>query len=813
MIKHHFKTSIRNLVKGKLFTLINITGLAIGMTCFTVLALFVIDELNFDRFHEKSDYIYRVYTSMLINGEEETNSKMGAPMGPALLRDFPEVINFTRMGQFVDPIFRYKDKRFKEWSVFGVDPGFFDIFTLNMIKGDKATALDLPNSIVLTESMAQKYFGAEEPMGKTLTSENNDSYIVTAVIEDFSKNSHFGGDFLIPFANDPKIFKNDWLTLEYTTYILLQENADPQQVEQNLDSVVDTYITPEVEKLLGASIQQFYADGNRYDIRMQPLGSIYLRSKRDYGIDMNTEWGEFKSGDIAYVYLFSTVAIFILLIAVLNFINLSTARSEKRSKEVGIRKTIGAGRIDIIIQFMLESLMISAISALVSLVLSELLLPFFNQLTGKELSLQLFNHPSTLLIVLAGILLIGVLNGAYPAFFLSSFRPIQVLKAGSGRSNRKSILRSVLVVFQFSISITLLIGTLLIKNQVDFMSNKNLGFNKEQLITVYDADVDKKTQHAVKQEFLKNPHIKSATFSSEMFRNGIPANAYFFENSVKHAPILSQYVNVDYDFLNTYEIKLKKGRFFNKNFSADDRTIVINEAFVRNHALVDPIGKTMERIAEGKVLDKYRIIGIIKDFNYKSLHRNIRPLVLHLSHRNINQILTLRLGHEDMSHTFSYMKDTWTQITGNEHFNYRFSDTNLEQLYENERKVQVTTGLFSCLAIFVACLGLYGNAVFITEQKTKEVGIRKALGASVMEISLQISKQFSKWVIIANLIAWPITYLLINHWLQDFAYRIEIKLNVFILAGLVSLFIALLTVSYQTIKISLSNPVDALKYE
>jgi putative ABC transport system permease protein len=813
MLKHHLKTSIRNLAKGKLFTLINITGLAVGMTCFTVLTLFVIDELNFDRYHENADDIYRVYIHISVNGGEETNSKAGAPLGPALLKEFPEVINYTRMSQFTDPVFRYKDKAFREWSVFGVDPGFLEIFTVKMLEGDKKSALDLPNSIVLTASMAQKYFGGEESLGKTLTTENGDGYVVTGVIEDFPANTHMGGNFLIPISNNPKIQKHDWLSNEYTTYIVLQKGVDPQQFEKKLKTIVDTHIAHQVESTIGISMQRFYADGNKYDIKIQPLRSIYLHSKRKYGIDMNTDWSEFKSGDIAYVYLFSTAALFILLIAVLNFINLSTARSEKRSKEVGVRKTVGAGRVDLILQFLLESIMISTISALISLVLTELFLPFFNQLTGKMLSLQLITNPSSLLVALAGVILIGLLNGVYPALFLSSFKPIHVLKSGCGKSNRKGLLRSVLVVFQFSISVTLLIGTLLIKSQVDFMSNKDLGFNKEQLITVYNADFDINTQHVIKQEFLKNPHINSATFSSEMFRYGIPACGYFYENSTTSGPILSQYVDVDYDFLNTYEIDIKEGRFFNEDFSPDVRNIVVNEALLKDHALIDPIGKTMQRMVDGKMTDQYRIIGVIKDFNYESLHRNIRPLVLHLNPGKHNQVLTLRLDPANLSDTFSYLEKTWIQITGNEHFYYRFLDANLERLYRNEKKVQLTAGLFSCLAIFVACLGLYGNAVFMTEQKTKEVGIRKALGASVIEISLQISKQFSKWVIIANLVAWPVTYLLIDHWLKDFAYRIEIGWGIFILSGFISLFIALLTVSYQTIKTSLSNPVDALKYE
>ena len=812
MFTHHLKTSIRNLAKGKLFTLINLTGLAVGISCFTILALFVIDELNFDSYHEKADDIYRLYTNTLISGEEDTNSKVGGPMGPVLLRDFPEVVDYTRMGQPIDPVFSYGDKSFREWSIFGVDPSFLNIFSIRMLKGDRATALDLPNSIVLTESMAQKYFGEDDPIGKTLTSPDSGNFIVTGVIENFPANSHMSGDFFIPIENDPNIHNDNWLSLEYSTYIVLQKGVDPRQFEKKLETVVDTYVAHQAEKLMGISMRQFFAEGNRYSVKIQPLKSIYLQSKRKYGIDSNTEWGEYRMGDIAYVYLFSTAALFILLIAVLNFVNLSTARSERRSKEVGVRKTIGAGRGNLILQFLIESILITSIAALASLVLTELFLPVFNQLTGKSLSLRVFLHPIPLLIALAGILVIGMLNGAYPALFLSSFKPVQVLKASSGRSNRKSVLRSVLVVFQFSISVTLLIGTFLIRSQIEYMSHKDLGFNKEQLVVVYDADVDEHTQAVVKQEFLKNTRIKAATFSSEMFKNGIPGSGYLYED-MPHAPILSQYIDVDYDFLDTYQIDLQEGRFFDEDFSADRHNIVINEAMIRDHHMVDPIGKTMTRLHDGRVTETYRIIGIFKDFNYESLHRDIRPLTLHLQPGTRNQVLTLRLDPQHLNETFSYMKKTWTQVTGKQHFYYRFLDVNLARLYESEQKVQTTAALFSCLAIFIACLGLYGNAVFITEQKTKEVGIRKALGASVAELSFQITKQFSKWVILANAIAWPVTYLLIDRWLQDFAYRIQIGWTVFVLSGILSLVIALATVGYQTVKTSLSNPVKALKYE
>ena len=813
MFKNYLKTSIRSVINGRLFTAINIAGLAIGITCFIILSLFITDELSYDRFNEKADQVYRIYVNMFINGEESITSKTAAPTGQSLIDNFPEVLGYTRLGQFFDPVFTYGDKSFKEWEIFAVDSAFFDIFSIKFVEGNPHTALAEPNSIILTEEMSEKYFGDENAFGKILVTDKKENYLVTGVIENFPANSHFSCNFITSIYQYKEHEEQDWLNLNYSTYIILRKDVDPEVFENKLKYIVDKYVKPHAEKALGISMEQFYTAGNRYNIKIQPLPSIYLYSTRDYGIDLNTEWGEVKTSDISYVYIFSIVAIFILLIAIINFMNLSTARSERRSKEVGIRKTLGSNKKHLIWQFITESVVISFISCLLALVLVEILLPFFNNLSGKELRLELINNIHTIPFLVIGVIIVGILAGSYPAFYLSSFQPIHVLKTNSGTNNRKSNLRSVLVILQFSISIALLIGTLLIKDQLDFIQNKNLGFNKEHLVTVYGVDNLNNQEMAFKDELLKDSRVISVTYSGEMFRSGIPGNGYFFDKTKENGPVLCQYIDADYDFLETYQITLKEGRFFQKEFSTDTVAVVINEAIVNEHGITNPVGKVISRIRGTSTPEYYRIIGVINNFNYESLHKNIRPLVIHLHKPRQNSICTIRLSSENPVATITSIKNKWKEFTGKENFYYRFVEENISRLYENEERTSIIAGVFTFLAIFIACLGLFALAAFITEQKTKEIGIRKVLGASIPEVVVLLSKQFTKWVIIANLIAWPVAYYFMNTWLQDFAYRIEIGWTIFVSAGLLALVIAVLTISYQTIKAALANPVKSLKYE
>ncbi len=814
MLKNYLLIALRNIKRDKLFSIINVVGLAVGITCFITLLAFILYEFSYDTFNRKADRIYRVYVHTDINNIESNNSKTAAPLGATLLREFPEVENYTRIGYFGAHKFRYKENIFKEWDVYTADSTYFEVFTLPILYGNPKTALVHPKSIVLTETMSKKYFGNQNPVGKSLIADDSNAFMVTGVMKDFPENSHFRCNFLVSMSTYTISQRNYWLDLWYTTYIVLKKGTDPSQIDNKMKKIVMDYVGPQGEAVLGVSLKDFFAKGNSYAFYLQPLKSIHLYSQRDYGIDLNTEWSSVDSSDIEYIYIFSAVAVFILLIAIINFMNLATARSEKRGKEVGIRKTLGSNRSRLVLQFITESVLMSFIAVLIAVFLLQIILPLFGKFVERGLSIEYFFNIYTIPALLIFILLIGTLAGSYPAFYLSSFQPSHILKSSSGKTGKKHLLRSALVILQFSISITLIIGTLIINDQLDFIRNKNLGFNKAHLLTIYNADALGTKLGAFKNELQKNPGITSITKSSVMFQTGIPGNGYLYNRNTGTDVISFQYLDVDYDFLKTYQIKLLSGRFFSKEFPSDTLAAVINEAAVKECSAKDPIGKTLKKIGLNGDDKTYTIIGVINNFNYESLHQKIRPLVLHLSKvKQPGSNLTVRVKSANLPGTIGYIKKVWNQVTNNERFGYDFLDKNLERLYVTEEKTGQITTVFSLLALFIACLGLFGLAAFITEQRTKEIGVRKVVGASVTDIVMLLSKEFTGWVVLANIIAWPVAYFVMNNWLRNFAYRINLNWTVFILAGAIALLIALATVSYQSIKAATVNPVKSLKYE
>jgi putative ABC transport system permease protein len=494
--------------------------------------------------------------------------------------------------------------------------------------------------------------------------------------------------------------------------------------------------------------------------------------------------------------------------------NLATARSDRRSKEVGIRKTLGSNKIKLIWQFIGEAILMSILAVIIALALLEIILPSFNSLAGKELSLDMFGSFYTVPLLIAFVLFVGVLAGSYPAFYLSSFKPVKVLKSNYSIGNRKNIVRSGLVIFQFAVSITLLIGTIVVKSQLDYIRKKNLGFNKEHLYCILNGNALRNRIESFKEELLKNSNISAVTNSSQMFRAGVPGNGYLFNKKVGTDPTACQFIEVDYDFLNTYQIKLKEGRYFSKEFSCDTSSVLINETAARIFGDNEPVGKELTRIGRTEWANTFLIIGVIKDFNYESLHYQVRPLILHLSPPSqAANVLTIRLSSDNMKETIGYIDETWKTFTGGEGMYSRFLDENIARLYESEEKTGIIATIFSILAIFIASLGVFGLAALVTEQRTKEIGIRKVLGASVTEIILILSKEFAVWVLIASIIACPVAYYFMNNWLQDFAFRINIGWWIFVLAGSIALLIALATVSFQAVKAAVANPVESLKYE
>jgi len=828
VLKNYFKIALRNLIKFKFYSFINILGLAVGITCFLTLSLFNLDELSYDRFYNNADQTYRVYVEQNINGIDGNSSKTPGLLGPTLMQQLPETASFTRIGYFGQYRFKYEDKVFYEGRIYAVDSTFFDVFTLPFLEGNPKTALALPNSIVITETTAKKYFGDENPVGKTLVVEKSytadylnrgeeyvdktKNFLVTGLIKDFPENSHFSCNMLTSLSTYE--INEYWLDLWYSTYVVLKKGTDPSAYENKLKGIIEDKVGPIAESILGISFKEFQNAGNKYTYRIQPLTSIYLSSQKEYGIDLNNEWGDVKNSDITYVYIFSAVAIFILLIAVVNFMNLATARSEKRSKEVGIRKTLGSNKAKLIWQFIGEAILMSFLAVIIALALLEIVLPLFNSLAGRELELSLFKSFYALPLIIVFILLVGILAGSYPAFYLSSAKPVTVLKSGNIKGKRKNVVRNGLVVFQFAISIILLVGTIIIKNQLDYIQTKNLGFNKEQLYCILNGNFVSGRIESFKEELLKNPNILDVTNSSQMFRPGVPGNGYLFDKKIGVDPTACQYIDVDYDFLKTYQVKLKEGRFFSKEFSSDTSSVLINEAAAKIFGDSELLGKDLTRIGKTEWSRTFKIIGVIKDFNYESLHYQVRPLILHLSSpTQAANVLTIRLSSNEIKKTIGYINKKWKSFTSGEGMYSRFLDENIARLYESEQKIGIVATVFSILAIFIAALGVFGLAAFVAEQRTKEIGIRKVLGASVTEIIFMLSKEFTLWVLTANLIAWPIAYYLMNKWLQDFAYRINMNLWFFVIAGSIALVIALATISFQAIKAATANPIQSLKYE
>jgi len=773
--------------------------------------LYVQNELGYDKFYENADSIYRVYVKSSINGQESSNCKTAAPLGNALVRDFPEVITYTRIGFFGNHVLKYNNNVYRERRLYTADSNFFDVFSLALIYGNPKMALSEPNSIVMTQSTAKKYFGDENPVGKILSADSQSLYRVTGLMQDFPKNAGFRCDILLSMSTYAETENDDWLDMSYTTYIVLQKGADPVILQKKLKNIVTDYFGSQAESALGIPFSEFLNKGNKWDFYLQPLTSIYLYSERDYGIDSNTEWGDQKRSNIDYVYLFSAVTVFILVLAIINFINLTTARSETRSKEVGIKKTLGSKKIELIKQFLTESILVALLSVLISIAFVEIMLPLFNQLAGKDFKFELFSSVYTIPGLILFAVIIGILSGSYPAFYLSSFRPVHLFKPNFEKRIRKSTLRSGLVVVQFTVSIALIISTIIIKDQLNYMQNKNLGFNKEHLYAVMNFGIPRNKLLVIEQELLKNPDIISLTNSSIMFYPGIPGDGYTYNERQVSNVISSQYLEVDYNFLKTYKIPLLYGRFFSEEFPSDTTSVVINEAMIKECGIDNPVGNELIRIG---TQSRYKIIGVIKNFNYQSLREQIKPLVLFLS--PVNQaasILAIRISSTNIKNTIALIDNTWKNVTGGEVIYSSFIDENINYLYKSEEKAGKVVTVFSGLAIFIACLGLFGLASFVTEQRKKEIGIRKALGASVFELITMLSKEFTKWVLIANIVAWPVAYYFMNGWLQDFAYRININWWLFVLAGVAAFTIALLTVCLQAVKAATANPVESLRYE
>lgn len=803
MIKSYLKIALRNIMKHKGISFINIVGLAIGISCSVLIMLFVTNELSYDKFHNKADRIYRLAVRASIGDTKINQTYSSSQTFRMLLEDFPEIetgIKFLNLGR--TPVIP-DEKTFYESSFFAVDSAFYDVFSIPLIHGNPETVLKDPNTMVLSKNTALKYFGDINVVGKVIKVDFSSyggivDFKITGVSENVPNNSHFHYDLLVSSASFPTLINNTgWSANNFITYLLLQEGTSQEWFDEKLKEFTRKHMGEE-------RFDEWVAQGNYWEYFLQPITEIHLNS------DLN---GEFEAnGNKTYVYIFSVISIIILLIACINFMNLSTAKSSLRAKEVGLRKVVGSNRNKLISQFLSEAVLLSFISLALGIVIVECLLPVYRNLIGRQLDIHYFDNFVVIPSLLALGLIVGVISGSYPAFFLSSFKPISVLRGNTGSSKGSSLLRNILVIFQFAISIFLIIGTLVIYQQLKFFQNIKLGFNKEQVLVIRNPGALGNNFTPFK-EVLRNYSNVIGVSGSNTLPGRSFSNIGFGAEGVEKSFTLNLCV-CDYDFLKTLKLEMAQGRFFLREFSTDSHAAILNEKAVKLLGWENPIGKKINNWSRNR--GNFTVVGVIKDYHYESLHQEIRPQALFLSggyYQNIESYISVRLNTENISETVKYVGSTWNDFAPGKPFEYSFLDEDYDNLYVNEKQTRKLFTIFSLFAIFIACLGLFGLASFSADQRTKEIGIRKVLGASVPRIVNILNKNFIKWVLIANLIAWPAAWFIMNSWLQNFAYRIKLSWWMFILAAVLALLIALITVSFQTVKAALKNPIDSLRYE
>ena len=786
MVNNYFKTAFRTICKYRVYSFINISGLAIGMACCFLMLLWVQDELSFDRFHKNADDIYRI-----INIAPNRKYVIcPAALGPTLEEKFPEIVKSVRTSPSNDILLNYKENSVIS-KISLVDQSFFEVFSFSILKGNREAVLTKPNSIVLTESLARKLFGSENPIRKTIQINNNQDYHVTGIIENLPANSHIQFQGLIPLEFGISENFKGWYYSSWMTYFQILPNTSITELKNKINIFLHEHRKD---------------DGLNYDL--QPLNKIHLYSS-------NYQWDSAVKGDIKYIIIFIMAALVVLLIACVNFMNISTARAATRANEVSMRKVIGATCNDLIRQFLGESVLLSFIAAIISIAIVILILPIFNNLSGKVFNLSAFFSPDFFIWLIFLVLITGLSAGLYPTLILSYIQPVSIFKdlvniklTFSKFSNifRKISLRRFLIILQFSLMIIFIIATLIISRQLNYILNYPLGFEKEHIIHFYTIKDFQKNYEAIKNELKKHPDIIDVTIGYVPYRIGsgvVPD----IEGEKPKEKILMYCDGIDYNFKDFFEIDLIEGRFFSKDFPSDTLNFVINEAAKKVIGFESPIGKTME-------IDKYKgkIVGVINDFHFRSLHHAVEPFVFSIKTKNYREF-SIKIKSDNIQNTLLFLQKKWMEFAPNYPFHYNFLDKTIEYRYFNEKKISKLFYYFTILTISIACLGLFGLASFLIEQRTSELAIRKFLGASITRLVLLLSREFALWLIVANALAWPIAFYFISKWLQGFAVRTPVNLNVFLLATFLSIIISILSISYQVIKAVRLNPVDSIRHE
>jgi len=812
MIKNYLRSAFRNIKRHPFISFINIFGLTVGLTCCLLILTYVINEKSYDKFDKDSGDIYRVTAALYSSEGAEVFhfASIPPPFGPLLQNEFPDIKKVTRLLSNGTTILSYKDKLFNEQKAYYADENFFSFFSVPVVSGSARTALAEPYSIMITENIARKYFGNTDPMNKIiLLDANKRPFKVTGIFKAFPANSHLHPEILLSFntLKDSTVFgekalRTDYYGNNFFTYILFPKNYNVSRIEAQLPNFLDKYVP------IPPGSPVSFKTHKTVSLELQQLSDIHLRSHLDNEIEEN--------GNIERIYTFSAIALFILLIACINYMNLSTARSALRAKEIGIRKVVGAERKEIISQFLSESVLITWVALALAVALTIILLPFVNRLSRQDLSITSLLHLQILLPAFSLPFVIGFISGIYPAIFMSSFAPVKVLKGvikvGSGNLS----FRKVLVVIQFSISIILIVATAIVYRQLKFMQNKDLGFNKESVIVMKYPPALNKRYNTLKYDLLKNSSIKEVAESSNIPTERLLNDdlASIIDGGAKHpAKVEMKFVNVDYGFIPTYGMSLAAGRNFSKDFATDTSSFIINEAAVRTLGWKVPENAVGKNIMYGTVRGK--IVGVVQDFQFESLHQKVSPLIFLLPPPRLSfyNRVSIKISGSNVPSTINAIESAWNKDMPDTPFEFNFLDQKLEQLYLSEEQQGVLFTIFSGIAIFIACLGLFGLSAFTISQRVKEIGVRKVLGASVPQIVVELSKGFLRLVLISAIIAFPVAWFVMNKWLVSFAFRVGISWWIFVIAGTIAVIIAFATISFQSIKAALTNPVKSLRSE
>jgi ABC-type antimicrobial peptide transport system permease subunit len=779
MLQSYFKITFRNIKRHKATSFITITGLAIGMACCLLIFLWIMDEINYDRFHQNVENISRVNSEQHLSDRIVKHALSPAPLAYALVNEHPEILNAVRVAAAGPQTVQAGEKTFNENGGAFADTALFEIFSFPFIKGNPENALDDPHTVVISEDMALKYFGHEDPMGQTITLNDKENIRITGVMKNMPQNSHIRYDFIfsIKLLALKEFDLEEWRALWFNTYVLLQDDVSYEEVSQKISGTI-----------------QKHSPGYNFTLYLQPLDDIRL-----YGIQGN--------GTIRYVHIFSAIAIFVLLIAYINFMNLTTAQSGKRIQEIGIRKVAGAVKTDLIKQFLGESMFLSLIAFLSAMFLAKMLLPLLNILSAKQLTLDYFSSPMILLAILSAVVLIGIISGIYPAYFLSSYRVAHMIK-GVYAKKGGSKLRRILVISQFSLAIILIICTIIMFKQIHYMREKNLGFEKECLLFTELKGKLRSNYESLKSEWRVTPGVQKVTMTSDiptLLSGG--TQGLEWEGKAQDTVAYMRWMAVDKDYLDTFHIELKEGTNFINQTSTSSAGFILNEEAVELMGVEEPVG-TLFTLWD----NKGSVTGVVRNFHFASLHNKIQPLVL-TYYPSLFYYVFIKIDPVNVAHTIGLLQTTWNKFAPGIPFDYRFLDEEFDNLYQTEQRTGKIFTSFTFLALFIASLGLFGLAAYITEQRTKEIGIRKILGATVTGTVGLLSKEYIKWILVSNLIAWPIALFIVRKWLQTFPYRTNVTFWIFIGAGGFALTVAMITVCYKSMRAAIANPIESLRYE